>query len=243
MNDLNKNEVKRLMKHKMIAVTLMLCFMFSLSGCGETFTGKDSEGVEQPTAEGGWVIKIDQTITAPYMGSLGGQSEIMSENTMRMIATNHNDSPYDGQFTGTAYITSFTDMKKELEDPENIDFLEYKTSHEAHGFTFVLKPTDLAALTQDDKIDERLADVSTAEFLMPTKGENPATVKGSAGGYQFAWGDKLDFSLTCVMQQTKSNIELNTDMFGSFAGTIKRLSEDELDFEIAPLTPSESAKT
>lgn len=238
----------------MIASILMFCLMFSLSGCGKASAEKekpvppkpafqeplnDSEGSKQLTEVGPycWVIKIDQTITAPYMGSLGGQSEIMSENTMTLIATNENDSPYDGEFTGTAYITSYTDMKEELDNPENIDFLEYKTSHEAHGFTFILKPTDLAVLTKDENADDRLAEVSTAEFLMPTKGENPANVKGSAGGYQFAWGDKLDFSLTCVMQQINTKIELETDMFGTFAGTIERLSEDKLDFEIAPITP------
>lgn len=249
------------MKHKMIAVILMICLMFSFSGCVEIFTGKekensipskpasqeplnDTESAKQPDEEGpySWVIKIEQTITAPYMGSLGGQSEIMSENTMMLIATNNNNSPYDGEFTGTAYIASYTDMKEELDNPENIDFLEIKTSHEAHGFTFVLKPTDLAALTRDENIDERLVDVSTAEFLMPTKGDNPATVKGSAEGYQFARGEKLDFSLTCAIQQTNNKIELKTDMFGTFTGTIELMSKDELDFEPVPLTPSVSPK-
>jgi len=235
--DPKKNEVKMLMKRRMIAVTLILCLMFVLSGCRETFNSVNAKQTDEENSCC-WVIKIDQTIAAPFMGSLGGQSEIMSENTMTLIATNKNNSPYDGEFTGTAYITSYTDMKEELGDPENIDFLEYKTSHESHGFTFVLKPTDIASLIKDEKKNEKLADVSTAEFLMSTKGDNPATVKGSAGGYQFAWGDKLDFSLTCVIQQTNNKIELKTDMFGTFDGTIEQMSQDELDFDLAPLTPS-----
>ena len=227
------------MKTKMRSASiLLLCLMLSLLGCGKA----PAEAPTEPPTEAGsycWAIRIDQTIMAPYMGSLGGQSEIMSENKMTLIATNDNESPYDGEFTGTAYITSYTDMKKELGDPENIDLLEYKNSHVAHGFIFILKPTDLAALTEDKNVDEGLVEVATAEFLMPTKGENPGNVKGSAGGYQFAIGEKLDFSLTCSIQQTNSKIELKTDMFGTFEGKIERLNKDELDFEIAPLTPSE----
>jgi len=194
-----------------------------------------------------WVIKIDQTITAPFMGELGGQDEIMSQNTMKLIAANDNDSPYDGEFTGTAYIFSYTNMKEQLGDPEDLGFLDYKSSHEAHGFKFSLVPENLASLTREKDLDERLADVSAGEFLMPTKGGNPGNVEGSAKGYQFGRADNLDFSLNCSLRQTNGQIELKTDMFGTFTGTIawsaetaelENLTPDD-DFDPAPLVPKE----
>jgi hypothetical protein len=196
-----------------------------------------AQPVEEPAEKNDtrhqWVIKIEQTITAPFMGELGGQDEIISQNTMKLIATNDNDSPYEGKFTGTAYITSIANIKEQLGDPEDLEYLEYKSSHEAHEFTFSLIPQNLASLTRDKGLDERLADVSACEFLMPTEGGNPDNVKGSAMGHQFARADQLDFSLNCSLQQTNNQIELKTDMFGTFTGTISWSAET---VELGPLT-------
>lgn len=240
---------------KIIRFLVLLAVITGLfAGCGENKASDTSNATSaaenplslqktaaQPTEEPAakndtkhqWVIRIDQTITAPFMGELGGQDEIMSQNTMKLIATNDNDSPYDGEFTGTAYIASIANIKEQLGDPEDLDYLEYKSSHEAHEFTFSLIPQNLASLTSDKGLDERLADVSACNFLMLTKGGNPGNVKGSAMGHQFARADQLDFSLNCSLQQTNSQIELKTDMFGTFTGTISWSSET---VELGPLT-------
>jgi hypothetical protein len=68
---------------------------------------------------------------------------------------------------------------------------------------------------------------------MPTEGGNPDNVKGSAMGHQFARADQLDFSLNCSLQQTNNQIELKTDMFGTFTGTISWSAET---VELGPLT-------
>lgn len=239
------------------SLVLLATIAVLLAGCGmnkavvnpTSLQETDSQQAEVPEVKNDikhrWVIKIDQTITAPFMGELGGQDEIMSQNTMKLIATNDNDSPYDGVFTGTAYITSNTNIKEQLGDPEDLGFLDYKSSHEAHGFEFSLVPQDIASLTREKGLDERLADVSSCEFVMPTKGGDPGNVEGSAKGYQFGRSDNLDYLLNCTLLQTNGQIELKTDMFGTFTGTIiwsaetselEDLTQDD-DFDPAPLVP------
>ncbi len=171
-----------------------------------------------------WVIKINQTIAAPYLGELADQGAIMSENTMKLVATNDNDSPYDGEFIGTAYIKSYTNAKEEF-GVVNADILDLNNNHEAHDFKFTLKKTGVVPLTSGQDVDERIHNYAKSHFLMPTKGDNPANVKGSVEGYQFAQGSELNFSLTCDMEQTDQKVILKTDMFGEFEGTLEWTNE------------------
>lgn len=170
-----------------------------------------------------WVIKINQTIAAPYLGELADQGTIMSENTMKLVATNDNDSPYDGKFIGTAYIKSYTNAKEEF--VVNADILDLNNNHEAHDFKFTLKKTGVVPLTSGQVVYERIHNYAKSHFLMPTKGDNPANVKGSVEGYQFAQGSELNFSLTCDMEQTDQKVILKTDMFGEFEGTLEWTNE------------------
>lgn len=233
-------------------ISVILCVMFFLTGCSK-FAMKNSDSEDLPTKKATsktkaekptetsqtkepvlkhhWVIKIEETITAPYLGELGGQSEILSENKMSFLATNDNDNPYDGEFTGTAFISSFTDLKKQM-GVDNTEYLNLKNNHEAHDFKFTLKPSNLSTLIKDKALDDRLNEVASSEFFMPTKGDNPATVFGSAEGFQFEVGEKLDFSLKCDLNQTNNKITLQTDMFGTFSGTIEWVADK---VEIAPL--------
>ena len=241
--------IKFLVLVTVITGLLAGCGMNKASGTGNvSSTAKSPSSLQKAAAQPAedpaekndtkhqWVIKIDQTITAPFMGELGGQDEIMSQNTMKLIATNDNDSPYEGQFTGTAYITSIANIKEQLGDPEDLEYLEYKSSHEAHEFTFSLIHQNLASLTRDKGLDERLADVSACEFLMPTKGGNPGNVKGSAMGHQFARTDQLDFSLNCSLLSPATDISF---LCGNIAWTAETVALEPLtvddDFDPAPL--------
>jgi len=189
-------------------------------------TGCPSEGGTEPAQETSdqncWVIKIDQTITAPYLGELGDQNEISTENTMRLVATNSNDSPYDGEFTGTAYIRSYADLKEQF-GVADVDYLKIDNSHEAHDFTFTLNKTGVVPLTPVQ--DERDHYCAKSHFLMPTKGDNPANMLGAAQGYKFSTEEKLDYSVTCDLEQSEQEIILNTDMFGRFEGTLEWTNE------------------
>jgi hypothetical protein len=126
-----------------------------------------AQPVEEPAEKNDtrhqWVIKIEQTITAPFMGELGGQDEIISQNTMKLIATNDNDSPYEGKFTGTAYITSIANIKEQLGDPEDLDIWNTKAAMRPMSLHFLLFPKS-CSLTRDKGLDERLADVSAVSF-------------------------------------------------------------------------------
>ena len=198
----------------LIALASMLMILL-LTGCS-------SEGGVKPTQETSakkfWVIKIDQTITAPYLGELGDENEISTENTMRLVAVNYNDSPYDGEFTGTAYIRCYADLKEQF-GVGDVDYLELNNNHEAHDFTFTLNKTGVVPLTPVQ--DERNHYCAKSHFLMPTKGDNPANMMGAVKGYQISNEEKLDYSVTCNMEQSEQKITLNTDMFGSFEGTLE----------------------
>ncbi|MEA4921042.1 MAG: hypothetical protein VB078_08995 [Clostridiaceae bacterium] len=193
--------------------------MFPLTGCPSE---GGTEPVRETSAQNCWVIKIDQTITAPYLGELGDQNEITTENTIKLVATNYNDSPYDGEFTGIAYIRSYADLKEQF-DVGDADYLEIDNNHEAHDFTFALNKTGIVPLTPVQ--DQRYHYCAKSHFLMPTKGDNPANMLGAAQGYQFSNEKKLDFSVTCDLEQSDQKITLNTDMFGSFEGTLEWTNE------------------
>jgi hypothetical protein len=199
-------------------ITAML-MIFPLTGCpseGETAATQNNN------AEKCWVIQIDQTITAPYLGELGDQNEITVENTLRLVATNYNDSPYDGEFTGTAYIRSYADVKEQF-NVGDVDYLELDNNHKAHDFKFSLVKTGVVPLT--DVQDERQHYCAKSRFLMPTTGDNPANIFGAAKGYQFSNSGDLEYSVTCDAEQSDQKITLNTDMFGSFEGAMEWTNE------------------
>lgn len=213
------NLIKIKQKPILIAIAAALT-IFPLTGCSSE---EGTEPAQETSDENCWVIKIDQTIIAPYLGELGDQNEISAENTLSLVATNSSDSPYDGEFTGTAYIRSYADLKEQF-GLGNVDYMEIDTSHEAHDFTFTLNKTGVVPLTPVQ--DERYHYTAKSHFLMPTKGDNPANVLGAAQGYQFSNNDeKLDYSLTCDLEQCEQKITLNTDMFGSFEGTMEWTNE------------------
>jgi hypothetical protein len=85
-----------------------------------------------------------------------------------------------------------------------------------------------------------LKDVAKAEFLMPVKGDNPATTFGTAKGVPFGEGGKLDFSLNCTLMQHNDSIKLKTDMFGTFTGKIERVPKEEI--RVVPLVPATAGK-
>lgn len=219
-----------LMKKILSLIAVLTLLGFCLTGCQSDGTAAPSlentdeiatlspEATPENTDGYCWVIKIDQTITAPYLGELADQDEITSENTMKLVAVNDNESPYDGEFTGEACITSHTDAKEEF-GVANADFLVLDNSHEAHDFTFALSKTDVVPLTPVQ--DERLHYCAKSQFSMPTNGDNPANVLGAAQGYQFADESDLNFSVTCKMIQSNQTITLKTDMFGEFEGTLE----------------------
>ncbi|MEA4814269.1 MAG: hypothetical protein VB112_05145 [Oscillospiraceae bacterium] len=212
------SRIKSKLKPVLIAIAAVL-MMFPLTGCSSE---GGTEAVQETSDENCWVIKIDQTITAPYLGELGDQNEITTENTVRLVATNDNDSPYDGEFTGTAYIRSYADLKNQF-GLGDVDYLEIDNSHEAHDFTFTLEKTGVVPLTPVQ--DERYHYCAKSHFLMPTKGDNPANMLGSAQGYQFSNEEDLDYSVTCDLEQSEQKITLNTDMFGCFEGTMEWTNE------------------
>ncbi|MGB7605947.1 MAG: hypothetical protein WBL93_10780 [Lutisporaceae bacterium] len=226
-------------------ITIIVCTLLILVGCSKidgTLPPDEKNGTPVQGKESQekkfWLIKIDQKNNEPFMGSLGDNS-IPAENTMHFIAMNDSESPYEGVFRGYADIESFTDLKEAL-GVDNTEYLNISAKHTAETFTFNLTPTELASLTKDEKANPLLVEASKADFLMPTKGDNPASVFGSVQGYKFSENKKLDYSLTCTLTQLNGIIELKTDMFGLFTGTIVRMNEDELEFEPAPLTPSVS---
>ncbi len=98
-----------------------------------------------------------------------------------------------------------------------------------------LVPNNPALLTQDP--DSLLQGSANAEFLMPTKGDNPANFSGAAQGYGFGQGIQLGMAATCKLIKTNSDIELITDIFGSLNGKIERLEAGAIPSEtgLAPL--------
>lgn len=212
------NFIKSKRKPFLIALAAVLTII-PLTGCPSE---GGTESVQETSDQICWVIKIDQTITAPYLGELGNQNEITTENTMRLVATNSSDSPYDGEFTGTAYIRSYADLKEQF-GVGDVDYLKIDNSHEAHDFTFALNKTGVVPLTPVQ--DERYHYCAKSHFLMPTKGDNPANMLGAAQGYQFSTEEKLDYSLTCDLEQSEQEIILHTDMFGRFEGTLEWTDE------------------
>ena len=104
-----------------------------------------------------------------------------------------------------------------------MDYLEIDNSHEAHDFRFTLEKTGVVPLTPIQ--DERYHYCAKSHFLMPTKGDNPANMLGSAQGYQFSNEEKLDYSVTCDLEQSEQKITLDTDMFGCFEGTMEWTNE------------------
>ena len=118
------NFIKFKQKPILVAIAAVL-MMFPLTGCP---SGGGTEPAQETSAQNCWVIKIDQTITTPYLGELGDQNEITTENTIRLVATNYNDSPYDGEFTGTAYIRSYSDLKEQFVVGD-VDYLEIDNNH------------------------------------------------------------------------------------------------------------------
>lgn len=209
MRNLKQSILRRIMT--VVAAALMI---FPLAGCPAE---EGTAPAQETTAQNCWVIKIDQTITAPYLGDLGDQNEIMTDNTMRLVAVNSSDSPYDGKFTGTAYIRSYANLKEQF-NVGDVDYLELDNNHEAHSFKFTLEKTSIVPLTPVQ--DERCHYCAKSHFLMPTKGDNPANSLGAAQGYDFSNEEDLDFSVTCDLEQRDQKIILNTDMFGSFEGTL-----------------------
>lgn len=201
------------------AAALTMTLLFCLSGCQSGGTAAPTQEAPDDSGDSCWVIQIDQTITAPYLGELGGQDTILSENTLQLVAVNDSDSPYDGMFTGTAYLTSEMDAKEQF-NVANVDYLNLNNRHEAHDFTFALSKTNVVPLPLESDPDQRILFDSTSHFLMPTTGENPASATGSAEGYSFSTASDLDFSVTCDLEQSYQNITLETDMFGTFEGTL-----------------------
>lgn len=92
----------------------------------------------------------------------------------------------------------------------------------------------------DENINPLLTDVAEAKFLMPVKGDNPATTFGTAKGVPFGEGGKLDFSLNCTLMQHNDSIKLKTDMFGTFTGKIERVPKEEI--RVVPLVPATAGK-
>lgn len=199
-----------------LAATLMI---FLPAGCASE---EGAESAQESSAQNCWVIQIDQTITAPYLNELGGQNGIATENTLRLVATNYSDSPYDGEFTGTAYIRSYADLKEQF-SVGDVDYLTIDNSQEAHDFTFALNKTGVVPLTPVQ--DERYHYCAKSHFLMPVKGDNPTNMSGAAEGYQIFNDKELDFSVSCDLEQLEQKITLNTDLFGSFEGTLEWTNE------------------
>ncbi len=239
-------------------IIIMIVTLLFLAGCAytgatqptdnemtaSTYEAESQRNEEQlqesePQEKKFWLITIEQKNNVPFLGSLGDGS-IPAENSILFVATNENESPYDGEFSGYAEIESFTDLKEAF-NVNTTEYLNMSAKHTSKPFTFTLLPKDIASLTRKDNTDPILVDYSEANFLMPTKGDNPAAVFGSAQGFKFSKNEKLDFSLTCTIVQINDKIELKTDMFGSFTGTIERLKGDVQEIELAPLVPSDSS--
>ena len=183
-----------------------------------------------------WLITIEEEKEGMLMG-IYGSSEVPCTYTVELYAVNDNSpSPYEGEVTVSGKIHSYWNVKDDYKMPD-VEFLEFEADHVIQPCTFRLVPNDLAPLTEGS--DPLLQGSASAEFLMPTKGDNPANYAGSAGGFGIGQNKKLDMAAACKLIKVNSEIELITDVFGSFNGKIERLEAGEVPSEIglAPLVP------
>lgn len=194
------------------------------------------QGAEEKTYL--WLITIEEKTEGQLFGVYGDDS-VPCEYTAEIYATNDNSvSPYEGTFTVAGKIHAFWDFKEDYNLPD-VDFLEFESDHVIQPCTFQLVRNDLAPLTQNP--DSLLQGSAAAEFLMPTKGDNPANFSGAAQGFGFGENRQLDMAATCTLIQTNAGIELKTDVFGIFHGKIERLEAGFIpnDVDLAPLVPKE----
>ncbi|MFV0467261.1 MAG: hypothetical protein ACK5ML_14580 [Lachnospiraceae bacterium] len=183
-----------------------------------------------------WLITIEEEKEGTLMG-IYGSSEVPCTYTIELYAVNDNSpSPYEGEFTLSGRIHSYWNVKEDYEMPD-VDALEFEADHVIQPCTFRLIPNDLAPLTEGS--DSLLQESASAEFLMPTKGDNPANYTGAASGFEFGQNLDLDMAATCKLNSVNSRIELITDVFGSFNGKIERLETGDVpsEIELAPLVP------
>jgi len=201
-------------------------------------TATPQPGVSAPTNDETylWLITIEEKKQGTLFG-VYGSDEIPCEYTIELYAINDDSpSPYEGEFTVAGKIHAYWDVKEDYDLPD-VDYLEFESEHVIQQCTFQLVPNNLAPLTQDP--DPLLQGSANAEFLMPTKGDNPANFSGAAQGYGFGQDLQLNMAATCKLIKTNSEIELITDIFGSFNGKIERLEAGAIpsEIELAPLVP------
>ncbi|NYB73437.1 hypothetical protein HZF24_04720 [Sedimentibacter hydroxybenzoicus DSM 7310] len=252
-------------RNLLLLCCLTFCLLSTLAGCGargdvdhaqngsspaasavsppETSSASDVSPQASPTPSGTaddetylWLITIEEKKQGTLFG-VYGSDEIPCEYTIELYAVNDGSpSPYEGEFTVAGKIHAYWDVKEDYELAD-VDYLEFESDHVIQQCTFQLVPNNLAPLTQDP--DPLLQGSANAEFLMPTKGDNPTNFSGAAQGYGFGQDMQLDMAATCKIIKTNSEIKLITDVFGSFNGKIERLEAGAIpsEIELAPLVP------
>lgn len=185
-----------------------------------------------------WLITVEEKKQGKLFG-VYGSDEVPCEYTIELYAVNDgSSSPYEGEFSVAGKIHAYWDVKEDYDLPD-VDYLEFESDHVIQPCTFRLVPNNLAPLTQDP--DPLLQGLANAEFLLPTKGDNPANFSGAAQGYGFGQNMQLDMAASCKIIKTNSEIELITDIFGTFNGKIERLEAGAVppEIELAPLVPED----